>query len=168
MQTRNLNSNDTDLLEVVSHDLAQREIELFATSGSVVYVSRRSLGPSKLYLSAHQVASDTADRTIPDGIVADLQRRNKTSVNLWPENVTSKHVKICESGPILWHLFTDASFPDAKLLATFWRPAYTESGDQSFVRMWLSPTGHGATGSYLLHRSDRRWTVEWFELAWYL
>ncbi|NNJ27858.1 hypothetical protein [Alienimonas chondri] len=138
--------------------------------GVTLYISNESLAAGRSGIDETQISVDIRGRTLPDGVLASFYDRNAKPTALPAEGLESPTVTVGEFEPGSHYnaFMDDVSFPDFKAIVTFWRPGYSTDGRSALVRFIPSPTPHGATGYYLLRRTDDGWAVEWFETAYYV
>lgn len=150
---------------VISH-LMKADLGIYP-EGNTLYVSRVPIN-AKGRLNEAQLQSDFDGKPIPDGIVASFRREN-TNARIIPEDrLATDGVTLGDFSPVGDFAFSEATFPDSKALVNFYMPAYSADKDFALIRLILSPTAHGSTGTYLLKRDSKSWKDVWFKLAFYM
>ena len=168
---------DLDLIELVLVDLFdfdefQPGVRRIGNNATII-LSNRTNGPS-FYISDDQLGGEEYpdnDKPVPPDISADLRRRNQNESlslsNFKPKNPNILVEDMSDNNRRRQSTEFGKRFPGAKGYVKVWLPGYSKDGKTAVVRMWIGPTVHGATATYLLVKQDGRWSVKWRKTAYY-
>jgi hypothetical protein len=175
---------DRQVLEtLLLHLLADSKFDMTRVSPKGVVVVLHARTPEKTgFIQADQVHSDIGDHTLPGDAERNLRSRN-TKPDAKPntyEAVTASFTNLTFSAGIvvtdLTAIWSDrpsfqgfeTAHPKARGWVEAYLPGYSKDGSFAIVRAGVGPSPHGAMVTALLEKRDKKWSVKWHNIAWYV
>jgi len=161
---------ETALLDLLSYKGSDLVFLGDKTSPDIVLVNKTARGPGLLMDS--QMNSELNDKQANDvslEIREHLLQRNGEPVSLADFKPTGPHILLQGEDAVRSSFgLLGEKAPRARAWVQIFLPGYTKSHDRAALRFWLSPSPHGAAGTYFLVKQGGVWQVGWRHFAFFL
>jgi len=166
--------DDKAIISVVLEHFRQEEITKHPSANGkkmTIIIDAESLGP--LGLSQDQFKSELRDVgwELPTAMFDRLRERNRQIFSLANlKGMQDVVVEMLGTSPDVTFFLPSfkEKYPDAIAIINLWMPAYSKDKTLALVRFHFGPTAHGACATYLLVKSQGRWTVKHSKFAYYM
>ena len=149
--------------QFVLRDLATKESGDARFKGDKIWLAPKSCPGDSLALSWG------SEVTVDEELKSAIQLANKVQIEFDAKEIATENTKVKEIESFIdLFYYREGNRPEnAKCLVQFWRAGFTRDGKRAIVRFSYGPSPHGATGTYVLERTDHGWRIVSSTISYY-